>query len=61
MAALYDRVALIGLGLATLGAALLWLPGTSTYFARWDELRSLKAGSYRRPDSIYYGRLPRFR
>ncbi|MDF1489236.1 hypothetical protein [Tessaracoccus caeni] len=56
-----NQWALIGVGLAVVGVALLWLPGVTRYFVRWDELRSVKADGYRRPDSIYYGRLPRFR
>ncbi|MEZ5084869.1 MAG: hypothetical protein R2722_00975 [Tessaracoccus sp.] len=56
-----NQPALIGVGLAALGAGLLWLPGVTTYLARWDEIRAQQVEGYRRPDAIFYGRLPRFR
>lgn len=53
--------AVIGLVLAAAGAALLWLPSVTVYLRRWDELRAIRQEGYRRPESIHYGRLPRFR
>lgn len=59
--AIIDNWALIGLGLAAVGTALLFLPQVGTYFRRWDQVRAEKPTPYRRPDRIQYGRLPRFR
>lgn len=53
--------ALIGLGLAVLGGALLFLPPTRRYFRLWDQVRAIRPEVYRRPSSVFYGRLPRFR
>lgn len=53
--------ALIGLGLAVLGGALLFLPPTGRYFRQWDQVRAVRPEVYRRPSSVFYGRLPRFR
>ncbi|MFT3888003.1 MAG: hypothetical protein QM713_07565 [Arachnia sp.] len=53
--------ALPALALAVVGAALLWLPPVARYLADWDRVRAERPVPYRRPDSIFYGRLPRFR
>lgn len=60
-AALVNLWGLVAVGLVLAGAALLFLPPISRYFRQWDEVRALQEPRYRRPDSIYYGRLPRFR
>lgn len=49
----------IGLGLAAVAAALIFLAGT--YFKHWREVRAERPEPYRRPAWIFYGRLPRFR
>ena len=42
-------------------ASRLWLPPVSRYLADWDRVRAERPVPYRRPESIFYGRLPRFR
>ena len=59
-AAILNNLAVIGLGLAAAGAALLWLPSLTTYYSRWEQLRAARPDGYRRPESIHYGRLARF-
>lgn len=53
--------ALIGMGLAAVSAALVFLPPVSRYLGQWDRVRSEQPERYRRPAWIFYGRLPRFR
>lgn len=60
-AAVTSDWAYLAAGLALVVAVLVWLPPTATYFRRWDEVRAARPGGYRRPERIYYGRLPRFR
>lgn len=53
--------ALIGLGLAVLGAAILFLPPVTAHFAAMQRFRARVPQPYRRPAHIFYGRLPRYR
>ncbi|MHA6512862.1 hypothetical protein [Tessaracoccus sp. Z1128] len=53
--------AFIGLGLAVVAAGLLFLPPATRYFGHWEQVRSERPVAYRRPPTIVYGRLPRFR
>lgn len=53
--------ALVGVGLAAVSAALVFLPPVSRYLGQWDRVRSEQPERYRRPAWIFYGRLPRFR
>lgn len=53
--------AFIGLGLAVVAMALLFLPPVTRYFREWEAVRAEQPTPYRRPARIYYGRLPRFR
>lgn len=49
------------LALTVVGAALLFLPPVTRYFREWAKVRSEQSTPYRRPERIFYGRLPRFR
>ncbi|HJE52525.1 MAG TPA: hypothetical protein K8V15_11230 [Tessaracoccus flavescens] len=49
----------IGLGLAVVVAVLTFLP--RTYYQQWRDIRAERTEPYRRPDGIFYGRLPRYR
>ena len=60
-AALTHDWGFVAVGLAVVGSALLWLPPVSRYLADWDRVRAERPVPYRRPESIFYGRLPRFR
>ncbi|MHA6525998.1 hypothetical protein [Tessaracoccus sp. G1721] len=53
--------AFIGVGLAVPAVVLLFLPPATRYFAQWEQVRAERPVLYRRPESIHYGRLPRFR
>lgn len=46
---------------AILGAALLFLPRSTDFFNRFARHRAKRPERYRRPETIFYGRLPRFR
>lgn len=46
---------------AVIGTTLLFLPPASRFFARFARHRAQEPEPYRRPERIYYGRLPRFR
>lgn len=48
-------------GLAVVGAGLLFLPPVTRYFEQWAQVRAEQPLEYRRPERIFYGRLPRFR
>ncbi|NLE98706.1 MAG: hypothetical protein GX596_12080 [Propionibacterium sp.] len=61
MAALVNLWALIAVGIIVVAVGLLFLPPISRYFREWGEVRALEQPRYRRPETIYYGRLPRFR
>ncbi|HMR12441.1 MAG TPA: hypothetical protein PKE42_01785 [Arachnia sp.] len=60
-AALTNGWGFVAVGLAVVGSALLWLPPVGRYLADWDRVRAGRPIPYRRPESILYGRLPRFR
>lgn len=54
-------IAAISIGFVALGAAPLWLPATSRFFARWQLVRHPQI-SYSEPiDQVFYGPLPRYR
>ncbi len=38
-----------------------WLPSSRSYFDHWQRLRAARPQPYRRPERIFYGRLPRYR
>lgn len=52
---------LIPLGLAAVGAALLFMPPMTRYFRAFEVFRATGRAPYRRPERIFYGRLPRYR
>lgn len=60
-AAVVNDWAYIGIGLAVVSAVLIFLPPMTKYFSQWDRVRNETIAPYRRPERIYYGRLPRFR
>lgn len=60
-AAVTSNWALVGVGLALVTAVCAFLPPMGTYFKRWDAVRAEHPTGYRRPNWIFYGRLPRFR
>lgn len=61
LAALFDWSALVSVGLALVGAVLLFLPPMTRFFRDFTTFRSLGHAPYRRPERVFYGRLPRFR
>lgn len=61
LVALFDSTGFIPLGLAVLGAAILFLPPMSRFFRDFAIFRNVGTNPYRRPERIFYGRLPRFR
>lgn len=61
LVALFQWVGFIPLGLAVVGAALLFLPVMTRFFRDFRSFRSVGHTPYRRPERIFYGRLPRFR
>lgn len=61
MATLFDLSGLVSVGLALVGAVLLFLPPMTRFFREFTTFRSLGHAPYRRPDRVFYGRLPRFR
>lgn len=48
-------------GLVLVLGALLFLPPVNRYFAEWERVRARTSEGYRRPATVFYGRLPRFR
>ena len=58
---LLTPVAAISIGLAALGAAPLWLPGTNRFFARWQLIRHPQVAYSAPIDQVCYGPLPRYR
>lgn len=58
---LVNQYGYIALGIVAVGGALLFLRPVSRYLGEWDEVRSRQPVRYRRPASVYYGRLPRYR
>lgn len=58
---LFDWSGLVAVGLALLGAACLFLPPTTRFFREFSTFRSIGHAPYRRPERVFYGRLPRFR
>ena len=61
LAALFDWSALVAVALALLGAGALFLPQMGRFFREFATFRSLGHAPYRRPERVFYGRLPRFR
>lgn len=53
--------AIPALSLSIVGAGLLFVPPVTRYFKAQELHRSIEPEHYRRPASIHYGRLPRFR
>lgn len=61
LTAVVSWVGLAALVPAVLGTVLLFLPQSSAFFARFARHRAERPAPYRRPNSIFYGRLPRYR
>ena len=58
---LFDLWALVAVGLALLGTVCVFLPDTTRYFRYFEAHRAKLEETYRTPERIFYGRLPRFR
>ncbi len=58
---LFDLWALVAVGLALLGTVCVFLPDTTRYFRYFKAHRARLEETYRTPERIFYGRLPRFR
>lgn len=58
---LLTPIAAISIGLVALGAAPLWLPASSRFFARWHLLRHPQIAYSEPIDHVFYGPLPRYR
>jgi len=58
---LFDLWALVAVGLALLGTVCVFLPDTTRYFRYFEAHRARLEETYRTPERIFYGRLPRFR
>jgi hypothetical protein len=61
LALLLTPIASISIGLIALGAAPLWLPATSRFFARWWLLRHPQVAYSEPIDQVFYGPLARYR
>ncbi|MCC2594256.1 hypothetical protein LKO27_12650 [Tessaracoccus sp. OS52] len=59
--ALFSWWGLVALGLAVVGALLLLLPPVTEFFRRFEVHRGKRPPAYRRPEKVFYGRLPRYR
>ena len=55
------QLASISIALIALGAAPLWLPASTRYFARWQLIRNPKIAYSEPIDHVVYGPLPRYR
>lgn len=60
-ATLFDWTGFIAVGLAAVGAVTLFLPPMTRFFREFASFRNVGHTPYRRPERIFYGRLPRFR
>lgn len=61
MTALLSWWGLIAVALALAGCAALFLPRTREFFRQFESHRGTGPTAYRRPEQIFYGRLPRYR
>lgn len=59
--ALFSWIGLIPLSLAIVGTVLLFTPPLTQFFRAFDAFRTVGHAPYRRPERIFYGRLPRYR
>ncbi|WP_296138526.1 hypothetical protein [uncultured Tessaracoccus sp.] len=53
--------ALTALALQLVATVLLFLPPVSRYLDEWERVRTHQPTHHRRPATVFYGRLPRFR
>lgn len=58
---LLTPIASISIALVAVGAAPLWLPASSRYFARWQLIRNPRIAYSEPIDQVFYGPLPRYR
>ncbi|GAB3815538.1 hypothetical protein GCM10028820_13190 [Tessaracoccus terricola] len=61
VALLFDWVGFVAVGLAAVGAVLLFMPPITEFFTRFEVHRGKRPPPYRRPERVFYGRLPRYR
>ncbi len=59
--ALFDWTGLIAVGLALVGTIMLFLAPVTRFFKAFVSFRAVGRSPYRRPERIFYGRLPRYR
>lgn len=60
-ALLLNPVAWFGIPAVVVGAVLLWLPASRTFFSRWHLRRHPAVAAPVVVDEVYYGPLPRYR
>lgn len=61
LTALFDWTGLIPVALTLVGTALLFTPPLTRFFRAFASFRNVGHAPYRRPERIFYGRLPRYR
>lgn len=61
VALLFAWPGLVSVGLAVVGSVLLFMPPVSEFFRRFEVHRGKRPPAYRRPQQVFYGRLPRYR
>lgn len=61
VAVLFSWLGLIAVGLAAVGAVLLFMPPITKFFELFEVHRGKRPLPYRRPEQVFYGRLPRYR
>ncbi|MGO1384543.1 MAG: hypothetical protein ACTHU1_07060 [Arachnia sp.] len=61
LTALFDWSGLVPVALALAGTILLFTPPVTRFFRAFDTFRTVGHTPYRRPERIFYGRLPRYR
>lgn len=61
VALLFSWMGIIAVGLAAVGAVLLFMPPVTEFFTRFEVHRGKRPPPYRRPERVFYGRLPRYR
>ena len=59
--ATFSLLALVAVALAAIAKLLLFLPATKRFFRDFEVHRQVPSSGWRRPERIFYGRLPRFR
>ncbi len=58
---LFSNLGFVAVALTLVSSTLLWLPATAKFCDAFDNHRSVTRKTWRRPQNIVYGRLPRYR